>query len=173
MNRREFLKKGLEGIVVGSIPLISKCSKNPVESNLQENSMQKIDKAIIFDLKLDKFDYELGETVIIVYSLYNLNYFDITIWFPNQQQFKYNILKEGSNVFSYPQGWYPAISKRVLRKKEVLEFNRNWNQENDYGDPVQSGKYTIISELYGGRLENFSGEKIDSDLSLEFSILPK
>jgi len=31
MNRREFLKKGLEGIVV-SIPLISSCSKNPVGS---------------------------------------------------------------------------------------------------------------------------------------------
>ena len=32
MNRRQFLKKTLEGIVIGSIPLISKCSKNPVES---------------------------------------------------------------------------------------------------------------------------------------------
>jgi len=31
MNRREFLKKGLEGIIIGSIPLIS-CSKNPVGS---------------------------------------------------------------------------------------------------------------------------------------------
>ena len=31
MNRRQFLKKSLEGIVIGSIPFIS-CSKNPVSS---------------------------------------------------------------------------------------------------------------------------------------------
>ena len=32
MNRREFLKKGLEGIIIGSIPLIFNCEKNPVSS---------------------------------------------------------------------------------------------------------------------------------------------
>ena len=32
MNRREFLKKGLEGIIISSVPLIYSCSKNPVES---------------------------------------------------------------------------------------------------------------------------------------------
>lgn len=31
MNRREFLKKSLEGIIIGSISLISSCGKNPVE----------------------------------------------------------------------------------------------------------------------------------------------
>jgi hypothetical protein len=31
MNRREFLKKSLEGIVIGNIPLIYNCVKNPVE----------------------------------------------------------------------------------------------------------------------------------------------
>jgi len=35
MNRRNFLKKSLEGIIIGSIPLIS-CSKNPVESELDD-----------------------------------------------------------------------------------------------------------------------------------------
>lgn len=33
MNRREFLKRSLVGIVIGSIPLISSCEKNPVKSN--------------------------------------------------------------------------------------------------------------------------------------------
>lgn len=32
MNRREFLKVSLGGIVIGSIPLISGCSKNPLKS---------------------------------------------------------------------------------------------------------------------------------------------
>jgi hypothetical protein len=34
MNRREFLKKSLEGIVIGGIPLIyNNCDKNPVKSD--------------------------------------------------------------------------------------------------------------------------------------------
>ena len=39
MNRREFLKKSLEGIVIGSIPFIS-CGKNPVKSE-QETMVEK------------------------------------------------------------------------------------------------------------------------------------
>ena len=34
MNRREFLKKGLGGIVAGSVPLIYGCGKNSVSSEL-------------------------------------------------------------------------------------------------------------------------------------------
>ena len=37
MNRREFLKKGLEGIVISSIPFIS-CTKNPIDSDLEGNT---------------------------------------------------------------------------------------------------------------------------------------
>jgi len=45
MNRREFLKKSLEGIVIASIPFIS-CSKNPVES---ESPYIFIDKTLVAD----------------------------------------------------------------------------------------------------------------------------
>ena len=36
MNRRQFLKKSLEGIIVGSIPLIYSCSENPIKSEIDE-----------------------------------------------------------------------------------------------------------------------------------------
>ena len=78
------------------------CSKNPVNFNLYENLIQKIDKRIIFDFILDRFDYKLEETVSMAYIIFNTNYFDITIRFANQQQFKYKILKDSSNVFSCP-----------------------------------------------------------------------
>ena len=36
MNRREFLKKSLEGIVICSIPLIYNCGKNPVNYEIKD-----------------------------------------------------------------------------------------------------------------------------------------
>jgi hypothetical protein len=41
MNRREFLKKSLEGLIIGSIPLILNCEKNPVKSELQDIFIEK------------------------------------------------------------------------------------------------------------------------------------
>ena len=43
MNRREFLKKSLEGIVLGSITLIYNCSKNPVKSNISQGVKGRIE----------------------------------------------------------------------------------------------------------------------------------
>jgi hypothetical protein len=47
MNRREFLKKGLESIIIGNITLIyNNCDKNPVKSELQDIF---IDKTLVAD----------------------------------------------------------------------------------------------------------------------------
>jgi hypothetical protein len=39
MNRREFLKKSLEGIVLGSITLILNCEKNPIKYEISTNEL--------------------------------------------------------------------------------------------------------------------------------------
>ena len=47
MNRREFIKKSLEGIIIGSIPLIyNNCDKNPLKS---ESQYIFIDKTLVTD----------------------------------------------------------------------------------------------------------------------------
>lgn len=53
MNRRKFLKRGLGGIAVGSVPLICGCGKNPVSSELDDRF---IDKYLISELgNLNKY----------------------------------------------------------------------------------------------------------------------
>ena len=49
MNRREFLKKSLEGIIVG-IPLIYSCEKNPVESEFEKLSIKTEKNIYIWQL---------------------------------------------------------------------------------------------------------------------------
>ena len=53
MNRREFLKKSLEGIVIGSILLIS-CSKNPIDS-YSNDFYYYYDEKIPLSKKLDQY----------------------------------------------------------------------------------------------------------------------
>lgn len=43
MNRREFLKTGLEGIVLASTPLISSCEKNPVNLSSESQNILTLD----------------------------------------------------------------------------------------------------------------------------------
>ena len=61
MNRREFLKRGLEGIAIGSIPLIYNCSKNPVESEPEGRIIpgKSIDSVYLGDT-IDTVEKKLG-----------------------------------------------------------------------------------------------------------------
>jgi len=66
MNRREFLKKGLEGIIISSIPLISNCSKkNPI---IYTGPISGIE----YYMQTDKSVYKLGEKVKMLYRVTNL-----------------------------------------------------------------------------------------------------
>jgi len=42
MNRRQFLKRSLEGVVAVSIPLIYGCGKNPSGFNTEERSVKNL-----------------------------------------------------------------------------------------------------------------------------------
>ena len=71
MNRREFLKRSLEGLyIVSSIPLISSCSKNPVKSE-PVNSNSIIKDNIEYYIQTDKSVYKLGEKVEMLYRVTN------------------------------------------------------------------------------------------------------
>jgi len=61
MNRREFLKKGLEGIVVGSIPLISCSWKNPANSELGRIIPFKSIDGVYLGDTIDTVEKKLGE----------------------------------------------------------------------------------------------------------------
>jgi len=65
MNRREFLKKGLEGIVIASVPLISSCGKNPVESEFGRIiPWESVDDVYLGDT-LDTVSKKLGKPNIM------------------------------------------------------------------------------------------------------------
>ena len=65
MNGREFLKKSLEGIVVG-IPLISGCSKNPVDYSTNDFYYYYANgRKVQLNLSKDKITVRFNEGVYI------------------------------------------------------------------------------------------------------------
>jgi len=133
MDRREFLRKGLERIVI-AIPLISGCGKNPVKSDLNSNSY--VYENIEHYIQTDKSTYKLGEKIEILYRITNLGDEDLVLTFDeNDPNSKTNSMVE---FYIDPSGqdfsiWFnygdPKMTSEslTLRPKESKEFYANWD----------------------------------------------
>ena len=148
MNRRKFIKKTLEGIVIagsiGSIPLISGCKKNPVESEPESilNSNSIIKDSIKYYMQTDKKIYSLGEEVEMLYRVTNLSDEDVTFRFPHSPQFNFWIEKDGEVIWRAINGWWPVITEFTLSPNNSKEFSYVWGGE--------VGRYSAIGGLYAG-----------------------
>ena len=90
MNRREFLKKSLEGIII-SIPFISGCGKNPVDSKYELEGVY-IDKELVSD-GIGNYDGVASKTELD--EIYNYFKSNLEAWslgiFPGDYQDKNEI----------------------------------------------------------------------------------
>ena len=131
MNRREFLKKGLEGIIVG-IPLISSCGKNPLNSEPELNSNSIIKDNIEYYVQTDKKEYKLGESVEMLYRVTNLRDKAITFKFSVPAESKpYTITVKKNEIFLYHNNIGPFLGVNMyylfdLQPTEKVEYYENW-----------------------------------------------
>ena len=116
MNRREFLKKGLEGIVIASVLLISNCSKNPVDSESnKEDSLIYISGSLNIKFTAQSFSHkdfnirvEEGIVIIGLKSIDYLNAYYIAKSFRyrwGEREFSDEEKKEGKDrefIFHFP-----------------------------------------------------------------------
>ena len=151
MNRREFLKKGLEGIVIASsIPLISGCKKNPAESEpdsiLNINSIIKDN--IEYYMQTDKKDYKLGENVEMLYRVTNLGNKEVYFGFPTNKHYHFRVKKGVNKIWEMSTAAEDVATYFRLQHDSFKEFNEIWNLVDEYGIPVGPGDYQVIGELY-------------------------
>ena len=130
MNRREFLKKGLEGIIVG-IPLIYNCGKNPVEPESEKLSI-KTEKNI--------YIWQLGESNKILYIKGALENISKNIYYSKLGDF-YNSASEQDPLF------IERYSGGHLEKYN--EVNSIWYEINILAD-LEGSKFVCIkpSKIY-------------------------
>ena len=160
MNRREFLKKSLEGIIVGSIPFISECSKNPVDSELNSNPIIKDN--IGYYIQTDKSTYKVGENVEMLYRVSNLRSeektFLIVVSHPLIKPCSFTVNKDGTKIWVYynnygpasiPTDYIPTDYSFTLQPNENKKFYDNWDMKDTrYGNLVNPGVYDVIGHFY-------------------------
>ena len=155
MNRREFIKKSLGGILV-SIPLIS-CSKNPVSSEPEYLNRYSVVKGnIVYSMQTDKYVYELGEDVKMLYKITNKRDEDMTVELlihSFNEPCTFTVGKDGSEVYTN-NPLRVIINQPIqdhsftLRPNEVKEFYYNWDSKDREGKLVEAGFYNITGYLY-------------------------
>jgi len=177
MNRREFIKKTLEGIVIagiGSIPLISGCVHNPfssvrdseqdLESYLNSNSIIKDN--IKYYIQTDKKIYNLGEEVEMHYKVTNLGSKEVTIYCGQSPEFNILIKKDGETIWAICHGWWQYSPGVEISAGETLDNPLNyskrmldppkWDMRYDESDEANQGKlvgpgiYNVIFVTYNG-----------------------
>ena len=147
MNRRDFLKKGLEGIVIGSIPLIYSCSKNPVDSkhftlaknNIRQQRGDLEDRTRIAFSSNKDGNYNIYTTDLYGFDLKQLTYEGFNrypAWSPDGKKIAYSnnnkiwiMNSDGTNQDYLTDGWTSACwspdGKKIAFIRDIIytEFN--------------------------------------------------
>ena len=169
MNRREFLKKSLEGIIIGSIPLISSCGKNPVESESELNNNSIVKDNIEYYMQTNKKEYKLGENVEMLYRVRNLGNKEVIFNFSGQVQYYFAATKDGNLTYYWyspktkdgnlrwfaPKVGLPALSSFGLEPGGYKEYTETWNMIDERGTTdttddtlIAVGSYYIMGSLH-------------------------
>ena len=169
MNRRDFLKKGLEGIIISSIPFISNCGKNPVKSESEVNSNSIIKDNIEYYIQTDKKEYKLGEIVEVPYKVTNLGSEEVTLNTYQSPEFNILIQKDGETIWAVYHGFWQYSPGVTLSAGESLNNPRPWSIKNsspskwdmrydesggdNEGKLVEPGIYNVIFVTYNSPTE--------------------
>ena len=133
MNRREFLKKSLEGIIVG-IPLISGCGKNPLKSDIYPKTIYG----------------ENLELSILKAEWYTTTHYVPTEWrdiIEGTVRLNINGYTDGDRVtyLDYGDG---LISEMELKLSETKEFDEDVRVRFTHNADYIPRKYTTIITAY-------------------------
>jgi len=122
---------------------------------------------IVVDIGIDKVAYILGEPVNVSITVTN-NGPNITLLFPSSQLADFNITnKAGQHIYywSYDKLFSEEITEITINQSETIELlNDTWNQVDDDGNPVTSGKYYIDGWMVKGLCDShpeINGERLE------------
>ncbi len=192
MNRREFIKRSLGGIVVGSVLLIAGCNDRsivghynegyvesgnppPVKSEPGSNGNSRITNDIEYYIQTDKKDYRLGEKVQMLYRITNLKSEPHVFNFESNQWYGFDI-SAGEIIWqwSYDKAFLNVPTNFQLNPGEHKEFIENWNMvymfANIVGKQVEPRSYRIKGYLF---FAPFIIQNNYTSVSVSINIKPK
>jgi len=161
MNRRQFLKKTLEGIVIAGVPLISNCSKkNPVIYTGPISGLE-------YHMQTDKSVYKLGEKVEMLYRVTNLRDEDVKFIFPQSPEWNFWVEKDGEVIWMAVNTWWDTATLLMLAPNDSDDYSCVWDMRDNKNNLVNAGKYSAIGGLYAG-----TGNYVTTRVSVPIEIIP-
>lgn len=116
----------------------------PVDSN------SIIQDGIEYYIQTDKFVYDLGENVEMLYRVTNLRQEDVTFSFPGTPEWNFWVEKDGENIWTAVEGWWLIGSGFTLAPSEYKEYPFEWDMRDAEDNLVNIGEYDVIGGLDGG-----------------------
>lgn len=119
-----------------------------LECTAPVNSNPILKDGIEYYMQTDKFIYNLGEEVKMLYRVTNLGDEDVYFEFPTNKQYHFRVKKDGDQIWEMSTNADDVITCFTLRPDESKEFNEIWGLVNSDGISVGAGDYQAIGELY-------------------------
>lgn len=106
-------------------------------------------------VQTDKYLYDLGEYVEMLYRVTNLGTEDVTFTFPHRPEWNFWVEKDGVEIWVATEGWTQMGSQFTLGPDEFKEFPDTntpsiWDMRNKQNNLVDVGEYDVMGWLYDG-----------------------
>jgi hypothetical protein len=110
---------------------------------------------IEYYIQTDKSVYNLGEDVEMLYRVTNLGVEDMTFSPLPLPEWNFWVERDGDHIWRAVNAWYGKITEFTLRSGESREFPALshpyvWDMQDDEGNLVTVGDYSVIGGLYDG-----------------------
>ena len=141
-------KKRMKSVVCAGMVIlaVAGCARaNLVDSN------SILQDGIEYYVQTDKFVYDLGENVEMLYRVTNLRKEEVTFAFPGSPEWNFWVEKDGEHIWMAVEGWWAFGSAFTLLPSESKEFPYVWNMRDHKGNlVVDVGEYDVVGGLDGG-----------------------
>lgn len=170
-NGRKRANRGV--IAVFAIVAIFCLSSIAWASIVPVNSNSKVLDGIEYYIQTDKFTYQLGENVEMLFKVTNLNDYSVTFHIPFMPEYDFWVQKDGVEIWSKGNGFLPVAGQFTLEQYESwicpgLNTPYLWNMRDSANNLVGLGTYNVI-----GGIAIISEPHIDTTVSVPIQIVPE
>ena len=138
-------KKRMKSVVCAGMVIlaVAGCAR----ANLVDSNSIFVD-GIEYYIQTDKFVYDLGENVEMLYRVTNLRDEEVTVHFLDQVQYYFTVKDNGNLIWDAPKVGLPALSSFVLPPSGYIEYTETWDMLDNQGVLITPGNYEVTGSLH-------------------------
>lgn len=152
-------------LVLGAVQI---ARANLVDSN------SIIQDGIEYYIQTNKFVYNLGENVEMLYRVTNLRNEDAKFSFPSTPEWNFWVEKDGENIWTAVEGWWAMGTVFTLGPGEHREFPTYdppciWDMQDNENNLIDVGEYKVIGGFDAGAAADYEYSRV----SVSITIIPE